>query len=172
MPPSISVSSSSSILRGFKYHDKLNKGLLCWGTTNPLQSVSSLINVILAENPSFSAFPIFALPKRIIHDIYASLEHTMCLKIHGETDLANNGIAIREGPYLLLCSKHAFDKSPRILSTVFWTHTRKHTQPSSKLETESAGKIGFCTLDGLQLRAHIRKQIGSSRRLDDMQHKS
>ena len=44
--------------------------------------------------------------------------------------------------------------------------------PFVLMETESAGKNGFCTLDGLQLRAHIRKQIGSSRRSDDMQHES
>ena len=55
--------------------------------------------------------------------------------------VAQKGITNREGPYLLLSSKRAFDKPPAshalYFSTVFWTHAHTHTRTHSLTYTRT-----------------------------------
>ena len=55
---------------GFKYHDKWNKGLLCWGTTNSLQSVFSLSPWLHGHLQNISS--------RLCNFFIAWQHHTIC----------------------------------------------------------------------------------------------
>ena len=90
--------------------------------------VGFVLQIVLAGKPATPGFQI----EITTQTNYLNIHGNEIMKYTGRqiSPVTQNGITNREGSYLLLSSKHAFDKPPRILSTLF-SDTHTNTQPSS-----------------------------------------